>query len=109
MPVDFETEEGLLPSFQIFENMALTAITAGYAGLKKPFMCNGANLAFKKTVFEKVNGYQLHHHISSGEDIFLMEDIKQLYPNGIHYLLSRALIVKTKTQTNLKIVLQSTP
>ena len=103
MPVDFETEEGLLSSFQIFENMALTAITAGYAGLKKPFMCNGANLAFKKTVFEKVNGYQSHHHISSGEDVFLMEDIKRLYPNGIHYLLSRALIVKTKTQTNLKL------
>ena len=101
MPIDFETEYGLLSSFQIFENMALTAVTAGYIGLKKPFMCNGANLAFKKTVFEKVNGYQSHHHISSGEDVFLLEDIKKLYPNGIHYLLSRALIVKTKAQTNV--------
>ncbi len=100
MPIDFESESGMLPTFQIIENMALTAITAGYVGIHKPFMCNGANLAFKKSAYDLVNGYKSHLNISSGEDVFLMEAIKNVNPTGIHYILSRALIVKTKAQTN---------
>ena len=57
MPVDFETTTGFLSQFQILENIALTGITAGFSGIKMPFMCNGANLAFKKEVYETVNGY----------------------------------------------------
>ncbi len=99
MPVDFETESGALPTFQIIENIALTAVTAGYSGINKPFMCNGANLAFTKLAYEQAGGYQSHINISSGEDVFLLEDIKKINPSNIHYLLSKALIVKTKAQT----------
>lgn len=95
MPVDFENKSGLLGTFQIIENLALTGITAGYAGIQKPFMCNGANLAFKKSVFNQVNGYKSHKHISSGEDVFLLEEIKKIGPESIHYILLRELIVKT--------------
>jgi biofilm PGA synthesis N-glycosyltransferase PgaC len=84
------------------ENAALMAITAGYAGLQKPFMCNGANLAFKKNAYEAVNGYRSHAHIASGEDVFLLEAIKKIHPTGVHYLLSRELIVKTKPQPGLR-------
>ena len=97
MPIDFETQSGFLNKFQIIENLALTAITAGYCGIKKPFMCNGANLAFTKNAYNHVNGYQSHLHISSGEDIFLLEEIKKIDSNSIHYGLIREFIVKTKT------------
>lgn len=96
MPIDFETQSGFLAKLQITENMALTAITAGYCGLQKPFMCNGANLAFKKSAYDLVSGYRSHIHLSSGEDIFLMEEIKRVAPTTIHYGLIRELIVKTK-------------
>lgn len=102
MPVDFETQSGFLEMFQIIENMALTGITAGYSGIQKPFMCNGANLAFKKNVFELVSGYNSHIHISSGEDVFLMEEIKKINPASVHYALLRELIVKTKPLHTLK-------
>ena len=102
MPIDFEMDKKLLSIFQIIENLALTTITAGFTGMQLPFMCNGANLAFKKDAYEKVNGYQSHMHISSGEDVLLLEDIKKLYPTGVHYLLSKTLIIKTKTQKSLK-------
>lgn len=97
MPIDYESNPGFLNYFQIIENIALTAITAGYCGIKKPFMCNGANLAFKKSVFEQVNGYQSHLSISSGEDVFLLEEVKKVDSNSIHYGLLKDLIVKTKT------------
>ncbi|MBC7696329.1 MAG: glycosyltransferase [Burkholderiales bacterium] len=96
MPVDYQSQSGLLEKFQIIENIALTGITAGYSGLKKSFMCNGANLAFKKAVFEASNGYHSHLHLSSGEDVFLMEDIKKINASSVHYVLRRELIVKTK-------------
>ena len=102
MPIDFETQSGFLARFQLTENLALTAITAGYSGIKKPFMCNGANLAFKKDAYQLVSGYQSHLHISSGEDIFLMEDIKKMNPESIHYALIRELIVKTAAINTLK-------
>lgn len=102
LPIDFETQRGLLPSFQTIENIAITGITAGFAGLKKAFMCNGANLAFKKEAYVSVNGYQNHIHISSGEDVFLLEDLKKLNSNTVHYLFSRHVIVKTKPQTSIK-------
>ena len=41
-------------------------------------MCNGANLAFTKQAYEAVNGYLNHLHISSGEDVFLLEDLKKI-------------------------------
>lgn len=96
MPVDFETQPGFLEKFQIIENLALTGITAGYSGMQKPFMCNGANLAFKKSAFELVSGYNSHINISSGEDVFLLEDIKKINPTLVHYVLLRELIAKTK-------------
>jgi cellulose synthase/poly-beta-1,6-N-acetylglucosamine synthase-like glycosyltransferase len=58
------------------EFMSLLASTAGAAGNKKPVMCNGANLAFKKSVINELPSvYQ--HPSASGDDIFLLEALKK--------------------------------
>ncbi|MBS1635655.1 MAG: glycosyltransferase [Bacteroidetes bacterium] len=96
LPLGFGTGYSALAYFQILENIALTGITAGFAGIRKPFLCNGANLAFEKEAFEAVGGYDAHVDIASGEDVFLLEDIKKLYSAGsIHYLFSREAVAKT--------------
>ncbi|MBL7937499.1 MAG: glycosyltransferase [Bacteroidia bacterium] len=105
MAVDFNSQNDLLSTFQIIENVALTAITAGYSGVQKPFMCNGANLAFTKHAFEAVNGYQTHIAVSSGEDVFLMEAIKKQDPSSVHYILQRELIVKTTPASSLTMLI----
>ncbi len=102
MPVDYQSQSGLLEKFQIIENIALTGITAGFTGLQKSFMCNGANLAFKKTAFNTTNGYHSHLHVSSGEDVFLLEEIKKIDASSVHYALLRELIVKTKPLNSWK-------
>jgi len=96
MPVDFEEQSNTLTWFQITENIALTAISAGFSGINKPFMCNGANLAFTKHAFDRVNGYSSHLHISSGDDVFLLEDLKKIDVKAIHYSWQKELVVKTK-------------
>lgn len=94
LPVDFIDDNTILGSFQIVENAALTGTTIGFSGLKKPFLCNGANLSFRKEIFNIVNGYEGHSHISSGDDVFLLEDFKKIDSNKIIYGFNRALIVK---------------
>ncbi len=101
MAVDFKPDGKLVSSFQIVENIALTAITAGYTGLQKPFMCNGANLAFRKSAYEEAGGYQSHAHLASGDDVFLLEDLKKIDRRGIHYLFSRELIAHTIPQPDV--------
>lgn len=102
MPIDYYEPKSVLEIFQVIENLALTLITAGFTGIKKPFLCNGANLAFKKQAYLKANGYEEHLHLSSGEDVFLLEAIKKQDVNLVHYSVNRALIVKTKATTHLK-------
>ena len=102
MPIDYQTQTSFLTAFQIIENIALTGVTAGFTGVKKPFLCNGANLAFKLDAYHAVSGYQSHMHISSGEDVFLMEDLKNLDYKLIHYVLLKELIVKTAPVNTIK-------
>ena len=96
MPIDFKNQKNILSFFQTTENIALTGITAGFCGINKPFLCNGANLAFSKQAYETVGGYKNHIHFSSGEDVFLLEDLKQLDQKKIQYGFQHELIVKTK-------------
>lgn len=102
MPIDYLAQANVLSSFQIIENIALTGFTAGFTGIHKPFLCNGANLAFKLNAYHSVSGYQSHMAISSGEDVFLMEDLKKHNPKSIHYALIRELIVKTTPVDSIK-------
>ncbi len=102
MPIDFENKMSTISRFQIVENIALTAITAGYSGINQPFLCNGANLAFKKEAYSAVNGYEKHLQLSSGEDVFLLEDFKSISSNKIVYGFNKHLIIKTTSQTSIK-------
>lgn len=52
--------------------VALQYFSFALAG--KPYMGVGRNLAYKKSLFEKVNGFESHAHIASGDDdLFVME------------------------------------
>jgi len=53
----------------------LQVITKWSALYGKPQFSNGACLAFKKSIFEQVNGYQRHKDISSGDDQLLLADV----------------------------------
>ena len=102
MPIDFENKPSIINRFQTVENIALTAITAGYSGINLPFLCNGANLAFKKEAYATVNGYEKHLQVSSGEDVFLLEDLKTINSSAIIYGFNKHLIIKTQPQDSIK-------
>lgn len=94
-PVQFENKVGLLSQLQNSENLALTVITGGYAFFNKAFLCNGANLAFTKNLFQRVNGYDSHIGFPSGDDVLFLEDVKKVAPEAVGYLKQKSASVFT--------------
>ncbi|MFY0630585.1 MAG: glycosyltransferase [Flavobacteriaceae bacterium] len=95
-PVMYTSEDfSFLEHFQILEFLSLQGVTVGGFGIKKPFLCNGANLAYKKEVFLELNGFQGNDTIASGDDVFLFEKFYKAYPNDVHFLKSKSSLVTT--------------
>ena len=63
--VTYECENSFLHHFQQLDLTSLQGATIGSFGIKKAFMCNGANFAYKKSLFEKLNGFEGNDKIAS--------------------------------------------
>jgi len=94
-PVRYSANNSFLHQFQLLDFLSLQASTISGFGLQKPFLCNGANLIYKKNVFEKVNGFKNNNSIASGDDIFLFEKFLQYNKQKVHYLKSKEAITTT--------------
>ncbi len=95
-PVAFTTDGSMLQSFQCIDFMALQGITAASVSVGLHAMCNGANLAYKKEAFYAVNGFKGIDNIASGDDMLLMNKIKEAYPKKMGYVLSPEAIIWTE-------------
>jgi cellulose synthase/poly-beta-1,6-N-acetylglucosamine synthase-like glycosyltransferase len=94
-PVAFTYTKTILSIFQYLDFLTLQGITAAAVSAGFHSMCNGANLAYKKTVFFEVNGFAGIDNIASGDDMLLMNKIKKKYPTQIGFLFSKDAIVST--------------
>ena len=100
-PVKFKEQHSLLFHFQNLNFNSLIGSTIGSFGVKQPFMCNGANLCYSKEAFFSVKGFEGNSKIASGDDIFLLEKMKDTFPNKTSYLKSTEAIVQTNPENNL--------
>jgi glycosyltransferase involved in cell wall biosynthesis len=82
--------------FQQLDLASLQGATIGSFGIKKGFMCNGANFAYTKSFFQELNGFDGNNTIASGDDVFLMQKALSHYPEKVAYLKSKDAIVTTK-------------
>lgn len=97
-PVTYFNGHSFLNRFQTLDILSLQCATIGGFGINKPFLCNGANFAYKKSIFIEVSGFEGNTNIASGDDIFLLEKITEKYPKQLHYLKCDQAIVKTQPQ-----------
>lgn len=100
-PVVLETGESKFQQFQQIEFISLIASGAGAIGINHPIMCNGANLAFRKSVFLKMKD-PLNLGYISGDDVFLLHSMKKLGNEKIHFLKSKDAFVSTLSQIDKK-------
>jgi hypothetical protein len=67
---------GLLGILQEEEQFAFQAATTGSAMHDAPLLANGANLAFTKAAFNRINGF-VGDRFASGDDQFLLQRMKR--------------------------------
>ncbi|MBC7919715.1 MAG: glycosyltransferase [Ferruginibacter sp.] len=96
--VTFEGERNLLEKMQTVEFASLMGSGACALQWGLPTMCNGANLAYPKAVFEEVGGFTGIDHLASGDDELLMHKIARRYPGRIFFLRHPASVVRTRAQ-----------
>lgn len=100
-PVAFQHERSFFGYLQSLEFSGLTLVTGASALARNPLMCNGANLAYERSVFFEVNGFEGDRQLS-GDDVFLLLRVLERYPGGVRFLKSRSAIVHTEPERDLR-------
>lgn len=94
--VSILADDTFLQQFQQLDLMSLQGATIGSFGIGKGFMCNGANFAYTKKIFQELNGFDGNSEIASGDDVFLLQKVIAKYPEKVHYLKSEDAVILTK-------------
>lgn len=97
-PVLCSRGNSLVERYQALDFIGLMGITA--AGYESGWhqMGNGANLAYRKSAFEAVNGYEGNDHIPSGDDMFLLRKMNERWPGAARFLPACDAVVITLPQ-----------
>jgi cellulose synthase/poly-beta-1,6-N-acetylglucosamine synthase-like glycosyltransferase len=101
-PVMFFNTGSFLSLFQVLDFISLQGITAAAVSAGSHAMCNGANLAYLKTAFYEVGQFRGIDHIASGDDMLLMQKIKQRFPGKLGYLFQEKAIIQTEAMPTWK-------
>ncbi len=105
-PVVFHREHNLLQRFQSLDFLGMMGITGAGIWENWHFMANGANLAYRKSAFEQVNGYEGNEHLASGDDMFLVQKIARRWPGSVAFLKSPEAAVQTEAAPDLRSFIQ---
>jgi cellulose synthase/poly-beta-1,6-N-acetylglucosamine synthase-like glycosyltransferase len=94
--VVYKTKNNWFHHFQQLDLMSLQGTTIGSFGLGKPFMCNGANFAYTKNLFQEIGGFSGINNTASGDDVLLLQKAIAYTKDKVCYLKNEDFIVKTK-------------
>ena len=100
-PVFFHKQSGFFQSFQALEFASLIGSGAGAIGIQNPIFCNGANMAYRKDVFLQLSNFK-KDNIVSGDDVFLLHNIKANFPNSIVFAKDNNAVVITESMKNFR-------
>lgn len=100
-PVMSDGNTTFFQRFQQLEWSSILLVTQYFFSQKQPLMCSGANIAYRKSAFEVVKGYDQNSHHLSGDDEFLLKKISQHFGKGsCHYLPFAQNLVFTKAHNS---------
>jgi poly-beta-1,6-N-acetyl-D-glucosamine synthase len=91
---------GFFSRLQSLEFLSLIGCGAGAISIGKPFLANGANLAFSRSLYDELKGYSGNQDYASGDDVFMLLKAKQKHK--IVFLKDKATIVYTHGAPGLK-------
>lgn len=101
-PVKFIDQDTLFSKLQSLEFAGLVITGAGLIGSNYPVICNAANIAYRRKVFEDVGGFALQMDLSSGDDELLMQKVFRDTNYKIQFVPEADAIVETEPNESLK-------
>lgn len=105
-PVVYFEEKSLFERLQTLEFLYLIGFGAAGISNNMPSTCNGANLAYKKSVFLSLDGFKGIDDLASGDDELFLHKVAHAYPGSIGFCKSADVIVYTHAKPTLKEFLQ---
>ncbi|MBC7744945.1 MAG: glycosyltransferase [Flavobacterium sp.] len=105
-PVVFFEEKNTFEKMQTLEFLYLIGLGAATIGQNIPSTCNGANLAYRKDVFNEVDGFRGIDDLASGDDELLLHKIASLYPTKIGFCKSEKALVYTHAKPDISAFIQ---
>lgn len=101
-PVVYSEEKSFFERLQTLEFLYLIGLGAAGIGNRKPTTCNGANLAYRKDIFNEMGGFKGIDELASGDDELFLHKVAEKYPDKIGFCKSREAIVYTDAKPDLK-------
>ncbi len=112
----FEPEVGMVAGFNPYKTekptlfyqmlaldyFAMASVAAASASLNYPVSCTGGNLAYRKSVYEEIGGFQKFHNWVSGDDDFFLEQIRENSTWKIRYTTNPKTFVSTTPPETFK-------
>jgi len=99
LPLTIKDDNTLFGKLQALEFMSLVGTTASMCNMKIPVLCNGANLLFSKEIYLRTLPLRKDIHVSSGDDMFLMQEVKKI--GKIEWIHDLRAMAKTNPCENL--------
>lgn len=100
-PVMTSGQKGFFQKFQQIDWASILLVTKAGFEINSPLMCSAANLAYRKSAFLAVEGYQGNDMILSGDDEFLLKKfVKKFGPESVVYQNHMEDLVYTQPQQN---------
>lgn len=87
-PAPFSEGNSLWSKLLCLDNFATAFVAAGAAGWNIGVTCTGRNLAYRKSVFEQVHGFEQINHSLSGDDDLFLQTVKKQTNWRINYSLN---------------------
>ncbi|MDZ4746921.1 MAG: glycosyltransferase [Saprospiraceae bacterium] len=88
----------MMQKMQEVEQLILMLITGAGMTSKLHDLANGANMVFRKLSFQQVNGFVGNEQYASGDDLFLIEKMRNVFPDKISFIKSMDAVVYTKAK-----------
>jgi len=100
-PVEFIDDGTFFSKIQKLEFAGLIITGAGLIGAGSPTICNAANIAYRKNVYDEVGGFKDQMDLSSGDDELLMQKIAKDTDYNVKFSTNKNSIVRTHSNKNV--------
>lgn len=99
-PVVYTKSDGFWQRIVTLDYSGLVAIGAAYIEWHLPMICNGANLAYRKSLVSEVN---LKENKASGDDVFILQSAFEKNQSWVVFSKNRDAFVMTEPPSDLKV------